>query len=313
MMTRSDCARWLESHDNYCILTHRRPDGDTLGSAAALCLGLRQLGKRAWVLENSEATDRFAFLLEGLTVTEAGEHDTLVSVDVAAPGMLPRAFEPLTERVALRIDHHGSATSFTPLELVDPASASCAELVWDVLVEMGVKLDKALAEAIYVGISTDTGCFRFSNTTGHTFAAAAACAEAGGDIYRLNQEIFETNTLSRLRMQSWIVENLKLFGDGKFAIVAIPRVVEDLIGVTEDDMDNISNFPRTVAGVCMAATLRQTKGGDTKVSLRAVPGWDATEVCRHLGGGGHKGAAGATTPMSLAETAKVLEDLMLKL
>ena len=313
MMTRSDCARWLESHDNYCILTHRRPDGDTLGSAAALCLGLRQLGKRAWVLENSEATDRFAFLLEGLTVAEAGEHDTLVSVDVAAPGMLPRAFEPLTERVALRIDHHGSATSFTSLELVDPASASCAELVWDVLVEMGVKLDKALAEAIYVGISTDTGCFRFSNTTGHTFAAAAACAEAGGDIYWLNQEIFETNTLSRLRMQSWIVENLKLFGDGKFAIVAIPRAVEDLIGVTEDDMDNISNFPRTVAGVCMAATLRQTKGGDTKVSLRAVPGWDATEVCRHLGGGGHKGAAGATTPMSLAETAKVLEDLMLKL
>ncbi len=265
------------------------------------------------MLENSEATDRFAFLLEGLTVTEAGEHDTLVSVDVAAPGMLPRAFEPLTERVALRIDHHGSATSFTPLELVDPASASCAELVWDVLVEMGVKLNKALAEAIYVGISTDTGCFRFSNTTGHTFAAAAACAEAGGDIYRLNQEIFETNTLSRLRMQSWIVENLKLFGDGKFAIVAIPRAVEDLLGVTEDDMDNISNFPRTVAGVCMAATLRQTKGGDTKVSLRAVPGWDATEVCRHLGGGGHKGAAGATTPMGLAETAKVLEDLMLKL
>ena len=313
MMTRSDCARWLESHDNYCILTHRRPDGDTLGSAAALCLGLRQLGKRAWVLENSEATDRFAFLLGGLTVTEAGEHDTLVSVDVAAPGMLPRAFEPLTERVALRIDHHGSATSFTSLELVDPASASCAELVWDVLVEMSVKMDKALAEAIYVGISTDTGCFRFSNTTGHTFAAAAACAEAGGDIYRLNQEIFETNTLSRLRMQSWIVENLKLFGDGKFAIVAIPRAVEDLIGVTEDDMDNISNFPRTVAGVCMAATLRQTKGGDTKVSLRAVPGWDATEVCRHLGGGGHKGAAGATTSMGLAETAKVLEDLMLNL
>ena len=310
-MTRSECARWLGSRDNYCILTHRRPDGDTIGSAAALCLGLRKLGKKAWVLDSGEITARFAFLVEGLTKAEAGEGDTVVSVDVAAPGMLPRAFAHLTDRVALRIDHHGSAVSFTELELVDPLSASCAEIIWDLLSEMGIAMDKTTAEAVYVGASTDTGCFRFANTTAHTFAAAAACVQAGAEVYRLNQELFETNTLSKLRMQSWIVGNMKIFDDGRLAIVAIPRAVEEMIGVTDDDMDNISNFPRTVAGVCMAATLRQTRDGDTKLSLRAIPGWDAAKVCEHFGGGGHKGAAGATTRLSLEETATKLEEIML--
>lgn len=313
MMTRNECALWLRSHDDYCILTHRRPDGDTIGSAAALCLGLRSMGKTAHVLDSGEVTDRFAFLVEGLTKDAAGEDDTILSVDVASPSMLPRAFQPLLDRVQLRIDHHGSATSFTALELVDAASASCAEIIWDLLTELGVTMDKSMAEAVYVGISTDTGCFRFSNTTAHTFAAAAACAQGGAEIYRLNQDLFETNTLSKLRMQSWIVGNMKIFGDGKLAIVAIPRAVEDMLGVTDDDMDNISNFPRTVAGVCMAATLRQTREGETKLSLRAIPGWDAAKVCEQFGGGGHKGAAGASTRMRLEETAQKLEDIMLRM
>ena len=92
--------------------------------------------------------------------------------------------------------------------------------------------------------------------------------------------------------------------------MAIPRAVEDLIGVTEEDMDNISSFARTVEGVCMAATLRQTKDGITKLSLRAVPGYDAAAVCAHFGGGGHKGAAGGSSPLSLEETAKQLEEIM---
>ena len=311
-LTRAEAAGFLLSHDRFCILTHRRPDGDAVGSAAALCLGLRQLGKTAWVLDSGEFTQRFAFLLEGLTKEQAAEDDTIVSVDVASPGMLPKRFEPLTNRVQLRIDHHGSATSFTPEELVDPESASCAELICDLLNILGIQMDKAMAEAVYVGASTDTGCFLFANTTAHTFLVAASCAAAGADIYKLNQDIFETNTLSKLRMQGWIVENMKVFGEGKLAIVAIPRAVEDMLGVTDDDMDNISNFPRTVAGVRMAATLRQTKDGVTKISIRAVPGLDAAAVCEHFGGGGHKGAAGASTHLGLEETTKKLEELMLE-
>ena len=312
-LTRNETARFLLDHDNFTILSHRRPDGDTIGSSAALCLGLRQLGKTAHVLYNAEVSPRFRWLHEGLTKESVETGDTIVSADVASPGMLPKAFEHLLGKIALRIDHHGSATSFTDVELVDAASASCAEVVWDVLEIMGVQMDRAIAEAVYVGTSTDTGCFRYSNTSSHTFATAAKCAEAGARVYELNQELFETNTLGRLRMQAWIVDHMKLLRGGEMAIIAIPKEVEESIGVTEDDMDNISSFPRTVAGVCMAATLRQTADGDTKMSVRAVPGYDATVVTTKFGGGGHKGAAGASFKLPLEEAAKAVETVMLEL
>ena len=306
-LTRAEAAELLLAHDHYLLLTHRRPDGDTLGSAAALCLGLRSLGKTCHILPNPEITPRFQWLHEGLTKPEAEQGDTLITVDVASPGMLPDCFLPLLDRAALRIDHHGSATSFTPRETVDPDSASCAELVWDILERMGVTMDTRLAEAVYVGLSTDTGCFRFANTTEHTFATAAQCAGAGARLYELNQELFETNTLGRLRIQGWIVEHMQLMKQGTVALTVIPRRVEQEIGVTEDDMDNISNFPRTVAGVRLAATLRETADGTAKLSVRAVPGCDATQIARRFGGGGHKGAAGANMSMSLEEAAKQVE------
>ena len=313
ILSRNECAEFLLSHDHFCILTHRRPDGDTIGSSAALCLGLRSLGKTAHVLYNEEVSDRFAWLHEGLTKEAVEEGDTVVSVDVASPGMLPKAFEHLLGRINLRIDHHSSATSFTDCELVDGDSASCAELVWDVLCDTGVTMDEKLAEAVYVGVSTDTGCFRYANTTAHTFAVAADCAKAGARVFELNQELFETNTLGRLRMQAWIVDNMQMIRGGEMAIVAIPLAVEQELGVTQDDMDNISSFPRTVAGVCMAATLRETKEGDTKISVRAVPGYDATLVTTRFGGGGHKGAAGGSLKMPIAEAAKAVEAVMLEL
>lgn len=311
-LERNETAQFLLAHDNFCILSHRRPDGDTTGSSAALCLGLRQLGKTAHVLYNEEVSSRFRWLHDGLTKAEAEEGDTIVSTDVASPGMLPKAFSHLLGKIALRIDHHGSATSFTDMELVDPASASCAEVVWDVLSMMGVKPDQRIAEAVYVGVSTDTGCFRYANTTAHTFAVAAECARAGARIYELNQELFETNTLGRLKMQAWIVDHMRLLRDGEMAVCAIPRSVETKIGVTEDDMDNISSFPRSVAGVCMAATLRETADGDVKISVRAVPGFDATKVTVRFGGGGHKGAAGASLKLPLAEAAGIVEQAMLE-
>ncbi len=313
-LNRAEAAGFLLIHDRFCILTHRRPDGDTLGSAAALCRGLRKMGKQAYILTNPDLNGtQCRWLVEGLTKDETAPEDTLVAVDVASASMLPNAFAPLADRVGLRIDHHGTASPFGQEELVDPQSASCAELICDVLNLLGVELDREIAEAVYVGASTDTGCFRFANTTAHTLLVASLCAQAGAELYQLNQLLFETNTLSKLRMQAWIAENLQFFDGGKMALVAIPRAVEDLIGVTEDDMDNISSFPRTVAGVCMAATLRQTKDGQTKLSMRAVPGMDCGVVCARFGGGGHKGAAGATLNSSLEEAARAVKTAMLEL
>lgn len=308
-LTRAEAADFFDRHDHFCILTHRRPDGDTIGSAAALCRALRRMGKTANVLENPEVTDRYKPLMEGLTIPEPGDGDLIVAVDVAEDGMLPKAFSYLRNSVDLRIDHHGSGREFAPNSLVDPESASCAEIIFDILMELEVELDEATAEALYVGTSTDTGCFRYANTTVHTFDTAAECAAAGADVFGWNQLLFETNSLAKLRLQGWIAEHTKLISDGRIAVCALPKAVEEQIGVNEDDMGNLSSFVRSIEGVCLAGLLREHENG-CKISVRAVPGWDAAAVCEQFGGGGHAGAAGGFIRLPLDEAAKALEDAM---
>lgn len=309
-LTRIDTAAWLREHDNYLILTHRRPDGDTIGSAAYLCLGLRKLGKSAYILENPEVTAKYAHLHQGQTKSRVEDSDTLISVDVSAPSMLPNTFAPLLSRITLRIDHHGTATSFTPLELVDPQAGACGEILYDVLTAMDIPLDKPMAQALYTAVSTDTGCFRYANTTAHTFTVAAACAGTGADLHSINQAIFETNTLAKLRLQGWMIANTRFLSGGKIAICPLPLAVERETGVTEDDLENISGFPRSIEGVKIAATLRQNPDGTVKVSIRATPEYDAAAICAKFGGGGHRGAAGATLRMPLEDAAQAIARAM---
>ena len=308
MTKSSNVAQWLMGRDHFAIITHRRPDGDTLGSAALLCRGLRQLGKTAHILRNQEITPKYAHLHEGLTKDAPEAGDILLCVDVAAPRMLPDCFADLP--IALRIDHHEDAQSFTQEAWVCPEAAACGELVFEVLTQLGVQLDIPMAEALYTAVSTDTGCFRYANTTANTFRVAAECVQAGADVFLINQTLFETNSLGRLRLQGWITENALFFGDNTMVICPIPKATEEALGLSEDDMENISGFPRSIEGVKIAATLREEGENRLKLSVRAVPGYDATAVCARFGGGGHKGAAGATLPMSMEEAVNALKPVM---
>ena len=309
-LTRAETARFLLERDHFAIPTHRRPDGDTLGCAVLLCLGLRQLGKTAYVLCNPEVTEKYLPLLAGLTKKEPEQQDTLVAVDVASGGMLGEHFASLEGKILLRIDHHGSATSFTDYELVDPDAAACGEVIYDVLREMGAKLDVAMATALYTAVSTDTGCFRYANTTANSLRVAADCVDAGADTFTMNQMYFETNSLGRLRLQGWLTENALFLQEGKVVICALPRSKELELGLTEDDLENISGFPRSIAGVKIAATLRQEPDGKIKMSVRAVPGCDAAAICQKFGGGGHKGAAGASMELSMEEAVEAVKEAM---
>jgi len=303
MMTRNECAKWLAENDNFCILSHRRPDGDTLGSAAALCVGLRQLGKTAYVLENQEASAFLSQCQLGLTCQQAAEDATIISVDVAAPSQLPQQVQQLLPRIALRIDHHATATSFTPAELVDPSAAACGEIIYDLLMEMGAEMTKELAWRLYIAVSTDTGCFRYANTNAHTYLVAAACAATGVELYPITQILFDTNSMGRLRLQSWVVDNATITCDGAVALCALPKQMEE--SVTPEDLENLPGFLRSIEGVKISALLRETENG-SKMSVRAVPGYDAAAVCKKFGGGGHKGAAGASVELPLEEAAKLV-------
>lgn len=298
-MTRAETAQWLATRDRFVILTHRRPDGDTIGSAAALCLGLRQLGKTAHVLVNAEVTPKYAPLLEGITKVEAWAGDTVIAVDVAAFSMLPEPFKKYI--ISLRIDHHENRETFSDNELVDPSAAACGDIIYDILQAMQIALDAPIANALYTAVSTDTGCFRFPNTTSHTFRVAAACADASKDIFAINQALFDTNSLARLQIQGYLVANARFLQEGKVVICPLPRSIEQEFGATEDDLENISGFPRSIEGVKLAVTLREEPNGRIKISARAVPGCDAAELCAKFGGGGHKGAAGANMDCTMAE------------
>ena len=302
-MTRNECAQWLLGHDNFVILTHRRPDGDAIGSAVSLCLALRKAGKTAHVFENREITTLMAPLAEGLTCETVADTDTVITVDMAAPNMFPKESAHLVDRCRLRIDHHDTGTSYADYELVAADAASCGDIVYDVLMEMGVELDKEIAKPLYVAVSTDTGCFRFANTNAHAYQVAAACAATGADLYPLTQALFDTNSLGKLRVQSWIVENAHIFADGRGAVCAIPKSLEET--VSKDDLEGIPGFLRSIEGVKMCATIRSTEEG-SKMSVRSVPGYDCTVICCPLGGGGHKGAAGAATNLPLEEMEKAV-------
>lgn len=306
-LTRSETAAFLQEQDRFLILTHRKPDGDTLGSAALLCRGLRQLGKTVHILRNPEITPRYQSLVEGMTKEVPEESDMLLCVDVASPGQLPMVFRDYQERISLRIDHHGSATPFTPVSLVDPKAAACAEIIYDVLKEMGAKLDEPMADALYIGVSTDTGCFRYANTTANSYAVAADCAAVSKNLHSITQQIFETNSLPRLRLQGYLVENARFLLEGKAVLCLLPKVVERELGVTEDDLDSIASFPRTIEGVKLSVLIRQDQIDTVKFSVRGVPGWDASALCSRFGGGGHKGAAGASVKMDMEEAAAAVE------
>lgn len=310
MMTKAECARWLAEGDHYLILTHRRPDGDTLGSAAFLCRLLRAMGKTAHILSNPEITPRYRPLHEGLTTGEVLDCHTLICVDTASESMVPEAFRQLLPRIALRIDHHGASASFTPLELVEPEAAACGEILWDLMTALGVPMDKDMAHALYTAVSTDTGCFRYANTTAHSFLTAAACAQAGADLPEINRVLFDTNSLAKLRIQGWLIGHARFYREGQVVVCPLPLSVEQQMGVTEDDMDNISGYPRTIEGVKIAATLRQSADGTVKVSVRALPGYDAGAICAQFGGGGHKGAGGCNLNMPLEEAAQLLSQAL---
>ena len=173
MKALNDAASFLRQGDNYVILSHRRPDGDTVGSAAALCRGLRAVGKQAWVLENPELTPRCAPFWEGLTRPDVPEDAALIAVDVSAPDMVLRGAEALMGRVDLCLDHHASNPGYAARNVIRADYAAAGELVYELLLVLEIPLDPAMGEALYLAVSTDTGGFRYSNLTAHTFRVAA--------------------------------------------------------------------------------------------------------------------------------------------
>ena len=306
-MTVKESAAFLRQHDNYLILTHKRPDGDTIGCAAALCEGLRALGRTAWICPHAEETHLFTPYLEGRLAPEGYVPDTVVSVDIAARSLFTRAGEPwLARGVDLAIDHHPSQEFFARETCLDAGRAACGELMYDILRQLGpVTADIALP--LYVAVSTDCGCFVYGNTSADTHRVAAALMDTGIPAADLNKRHFRTKSFRRLRLESLLTDSMEFHDGGEIAIAAISLEMLARLQATEADAEDIAAFVGQVEGVKTGVTIRELKPGRCKISLRTDPKQlNASAVCALLGGGGHAAASGATVEGDIQQTKEVL-------
>ena len=308
-MTVKETAAFLRQHDNYLILTHKRPDGDTIGCAAALCEGLRALGRTAWICPHTEETHLFTPYLEGRLAPEGYVPETVVSVDIAARSLFTRAGEPwLARGVDLAIDHHPSQEFFAAQTCLDAGRAACGELMYDILRLLG-PVTADIATPLYVAVSTDCGCFVYGNTTAATHRVAAHLIDCGIPLAQLNKRHFRTKSIRRLRLESAIIAGMQLYDQGTIAVAALTLDMMAAVGADERDAEDIAALVGQLEGVSTSVTIRELAPGRCKISLRTDPDdLNASTVCALMGGGGHAAASGATLDLPVEETRAAVLD-----
>jgi len=304
-MNTAECAGLLKARDNYLLVTHKRPDGDTLGSAAALCHALRRLGKTAWLFPNTEVTENYYPLVEKLFAPAGFAPDHCISVDVAEMSMAAKGFEG---NIFLKIDHHIPRGEMGEYQLIRTECAACGEIVLSLIESMGLVPDKTEADCLYTAVSTDTGCFSYANTNGATFRAAGRLVDLGADLPRLNKLYFRTKTRSRLLLEGMVFSTLRSEKNAAINIAVITMKMLERSGVTENDLDDLANLAGQVAGNRVAITVREIchEPPRCKVSLRTDGSVNASYVCARFGGGGHRMASGCELSCSPEETAEAL-------
>ena len=292
-MHELEAARRLRRMENVLILTHVRPDGDTVGCAAALCLALRKLGKTAYLLPNPGVTENTAPFVTPYEAPVDFQPEYVVSVDIAALQLLPENAKMYAGQIELAIDHHPSFEAFGQQNIVRPEAAACGELVYDIIRHL-TAMDAEIALPLYVAVSTDTGGFQFANTTAYTHIVAAALMETGIDYQSVNKRFFRTKTRKRLALEADMLTHIEYFDRDRVAFLSVPLSLMARLQATESDAEELSSLGAQIQGVDCAVTFRELGEGEWKLSVRTGDRVNATDVCRVLGGGGHRAAAGAT-------------------
>ena len=293
MLTVSETAALLRSFDRVLILTHIRPDGDTVGCAAGLCAALRAMGKTAYLLPNPGLTDNTAPYFTPYAAPADFAPEKVVSVDIAAVGLFPDNAKAYLGRVDLAIDHHPSFEGFGRENIVRPEAAACGELVLDIVREL-TPVTPEIALPLYVAVSTDTGGFIYSNVTAATHRAAAELMDTGIDYRSVNKVFFQTKSRIRMQLEAAMLAGARFYDGGRVAVLSVPRTLLEKFHASESDAEDLSALGPQIQGVDCAVTMRELGDGVWKFSLRNGERVNATEVCRLLGGGGHARAAGAT-------------------
>lgn len=300
MITLESAAKTLLSKDKILILTHRSPDGDTIGSGYALAMALHKLGKNVKVDCTDPFPEKYSYFTDKLEKLEFDE-EFVVSVDVADTKLLGEKLSGYADKIDLCIDHHGSNTKFAKEYYVEASAAAAAQVIAKLIGLMNVEFDKDIANAIYTGITTDTGCFRYTNVTAETHRIAADMIDCGAESGMINRLMFETKSRSRLEIERRVMDSMQFYLDGRCAIAYATIDMMKESGAVDSDMEGVASLPRQIEGVMAGITLREKNNGKFKVSVRTTDELDASDICANFGGGGHKAAAGCMITGTLNE------------
>lgn len=303
----SRAAELLMQRDNITLLCHRRPDGDTVGSAFALYYALKTLGKEVRVLCADPLPKLYDYLYPGYKpgriLYEPVEY--VVAVDVATAGMLGSLEERYGTMVDLCIDHHPSNSDYAAQTCLWSEAGACAEPVAAIIKAIGLPISGRIAECIYTGLATDTGGFRYSNTSAGSMRLAAEIMESGVDTALLNTRIFESESKAKVLAEAAMMSALQFYADDRIAVMPVTLAVRAATGVTGEELEDVAGIPRKIEGVQLGITIKEHED-ECHISLRSKEPVNADEIAKVFGGGGHRFAAGCTIKASVEEAAGLL-------
>ena len=305
--TFEEIGRAFREHQRFAILSHVRPDGDALGSQLALALSLKQLGKDVRVWNEDGMLEKYSFLARAqlLTKPPSGPEDVDVAIalDTAIQNRLGTAFQAIrTAKIWINIDHHPSNPGYGDLVYVDPTAPATGQILFELIKSERLPFDRAIAENLYVAISTDTGSFQYPNTTARTFEIAAELVRAGVDVGRINQQVFENYPRRRVELLRELLRTMRFEGGGRVASFSLSLKTAAELGVLPEDNEGLIDHLRAIRGVIVAVFFEELTDGKVRVSMRSKSEkTDVCAICQKFGGGGHTLAAGARVRGSLAE------------
>ena len=292
-LTINECAEQLKNADNILILMHRSPDGDAVGSGYALAYALRSIGKTAQPVCSDNIPPKYSYITNGLDVQEF-EPEYIVTVDLADTQLFGDKLIQYKDKVDLCIDHHPSNTGYAKYGIVDGSAGACAQIVKKVISAMDIPIDKNIANAVFTAISTDTGCFKYSNADAESYQMAAEMVACGADSFFINRLMFDTKSRSRLELERLALNSLKYYNDEQIAVIFITKEMLERSGADDNDTEGISGIPRQIEGVKIGITIREKGENNFRISVRSAGDIDVSAICTQFGGGGHKAAAGCT-------------------
>ena len=296
-----EALKLIDSAESIVVAAHYGPDGDAMGSTLGLTHFLVEQGKRAKAYNRDGVPYNFRHLVGGQEIlTSEGEieatTDLVVILDCSSLKRVnPKIDLDRARTKVLVIDHHATLDSFDPDVLVhDVAASAVGEILYRLIQASGHRLSEKVAQCLFVAIHTDTGSFRYSNTTPAALAAVGELVRAGVDVWRVASETYENHPVSRIQLLSKVLETLQISSCGRFAFLTVTFDMYKSTGTGPEMLDGFINFARSIQGVEVAAQMRQVDRGRFKVSLRSRGKVDVAELAARFGGGGHKNAAGCT-------------------